>query len=124
MKQVRGKLTDVFAAKRQEIIEAIHNHVAARPDQRITISKPTRIYRVDENLCLELEEIREVYIRDDLRVVGRYMEAPCDVYGDDVDMDADEFDVDTFDMDIECMSLDEIYHVIVDLDEADATASH
>ena len=121
MKQVQGKLTDVFTARRKDIIDAVFNHVAAQPDQRITISKPTRIYRVDENLCVELEEIREVYIRDGLRVVGRYMEAPCDVYGDDVDMDADEFDVDTFDMDIECMSLDEIYHVIVDLDEANTT---
>jgi len=117
MKQAQGKLMDVFAAKRRDIIDAIFNYVATQPNQRITISKPTRIYRVDENLCMELEEIREVYIRDDLRVVGRYMEAPCDVYGDDVDMDADEFDVDTFDMDIECMSLDEIYHVIKDLEE-------
>jgi len=125
MKQVQGKLTDVFAAKRKDIIDAIFNHVAAQPGQRITISKPTRIYRVDANLCVELEEISELYLDDELsqglHVVGKYMEMPDMFEIDSLDIDmndkAFEDDVNAFDMDIENLTLDEIYHVIVDLDE-------
>ena len=129
MKQVQGKLTDVFAAKRKDIIDAIFNHVAAQPGQRIAISRPTRIYRVDANLCVELEEISELYLDDELiqglHVVGKYMEMPDMFEVDPLDINmndkAFEDDVNAFDMDIENLTLDEIYHVITDLDEADAT---
>lgn len=91
-------LTDIFVEKRSEIIEALYDYVRSKPNKKVVIENPSRIFRVSEDGEVISEFISKISLIDNNLI--------CEWHSDQEE----------FKDDIELLSLDEIYQILEDID--------
>lgn len=108
------KLILVFAEKRNEIIEALYDYIWQRQSKRWDFKNPSAIYRVSEDKRVVEEYVKSVYVEND--------DLFCDMethewYSDGWELnEPDSEHIDHYKENIQMMTLDEIYQILMDID--------